>query len=112
MSAVSWIAVPLVVAWLATLIMLPDLHRVSWLDFAIAAAGAGMAAALLQYFGVPLTGPNGMSAWSTLGCSCGATAPVTASNVVRYGRLRSEPPKPRSCWRQSLHGWEPGSSEP
>jgi|SRR5579872_1731217 len=112
MSVVIWIAVPVVVAWLATLVMHPDLHRVSWLDFAIAAAGAGIAAALLDLcFGIPLTGPNGMSAWSTLGCGCGATALIAVSNVVRYGRLRSEPPNPRTCWRQSLHGWRPGSTE-
>jgi uncharacterized membrane protein YeaQ/YmgE (transglycosylase-associated protein family) len=113
MSIVTWIAVPIAVAWLATLLMHPDLRRVSWFDFAIAAAGAGVAAVLLdRCFGVPLTGPNGMSALGTLGCSCGATALLAAANVVRYRRLRSEPARPRTCWRQSLHGWQPGSSDP
>jgi uncharacterized membrane protein YeaQ/YmgE (transglycosylase-associated protein family) len=113
MGVVTWIAVPIVVAWLATLAMHRDLSRVSWFDFAIAAAGAGVAAALLdRLFGVPLTGPNGLSALSTLGCSCGAAVLLGAANVVRYRRLRTEPPRPRTCWRQSLHGWQPDSSEP
>ena len=107
MSVITWVAVPIIIGWLATLIMHPDLHKVSWGDFAIAVAGAGGAAAVLDhFFGVPLTGPYGMSPLGTLGCSCGATALLTAANVARYRRLRSEPPRPRACWRQSLHGWE------
>jgi uncharacterized membrane protein YeaQ/YmgE (transglycosylase-associated protein family) len=113
MSVVTWIAVPIVVAWLATLVMHPDPRRVSWFEFAIAAAGAGIAAALLdRCFGVPLAGPNGLSALSTVGCTCGATALLAAANVARYRRLRSEPALPRTCWRQSLHGWQPESTDP
>jgi uncharacterized membrane protein YeaQ/YmgE (transglycosylase-associated protein family) len=112
MSVITWIAVPIVVGWLATLIMHPDLRKVSWCDFAIAAAGAGIAAALLDgCFGVPPTGPNGMSVLGTLACGCGATALLAAANVVRYGRLRVEPPRPRACWRQSLHGWQQESTD-
>jgi uncharacterized membrane protein YeaQ/YmgE (transglycosylase-associated protein family) len=109
MSAVTWFAVPIIVGWLATLIMHPDLHKVSWRDFAIAIAGAGVTAAVLyRWFGVSLTGPYGMSLLGTFGCGCGATALLAVANVARYGRLRSEPPRPRTCWRQSLHGWQQG----
>jgi uncharacterized membrane protein YeaQ/YmgE (transglycosylase-associated protein family) len=112
MSVVTWILVPTIVGWLATLIMHRDLHKVSWCDFAIAVAGGGLAAALLDRgFGVPLTGPCGMSLLGTLGSSCGATGLLAAVNVTRYGRLRSEPPRPRTCWRQSLHGWQQGSTD-
>jgi uncharacterized membrane protein YeaQ/YmgE (transglycosylase-associated protein family) len=112
MSVATWIAVPTVVGWLATLIMHPDLRTVSWRDFAIAVAGAGIAAVLLDRgFGVPLTGPNGMSVLGTLACGCGATALLAAVNVVRYGRLRAEPPRPGTCWRQSLRGWQQESTD-
>jgi len=107
MSVVTWIALPIIIGWLATLIMQPDLYKVSWWDFAIGVAGAGIAATVLdRFFGVPLTGPYGMSSWSLLGCSFGATALLAAANVARYHRLRSEPPPPRICCRQSLHGWQ------
>jgi uncharacterized membrane protein YeaQ/YmgE (transglycosylase-associated protein family) len=112
MSAVTWIAVPVIIGWLATLIMHPDLHKVSWCDFAIAVAGAGVGAAVLdRCFGIPLTGLYGMSSSGTLGCSCGATALLAAVNVARYGRLRSAPPPPRTCWRLSLQGWQQGSTD-
>lgn len=110
MSAVIWVVVPVIVGWLATLIMHPDLRKASWGDFAIAAAGAGVAALLLdRCFGIPITGPFGMSLSGTLGCGCGATALLAAANVARYRRLRSEPPHPRIRWWQSLRGWQRGS---
>ncbi|MGO9803012.1 MAG: hypothetical protein ACLPTM_14195 [Steroidobacteraceae bacterium] len=112
MSVLTWVAVPIIVGWLATLIMHPDLHKVSWCDFAIAVAGAGLATALLdRCFGVPVTGPYGISSLGALGCGCGATALLAAANVARYGRLRSARPRPRTCWRQSLHGWQQGSTD-
>jgi uncharacterized membrane protein YeaQ/YmgE (transglycosylase-associated protein family) len=107
MSVVTWIAVPIAIGWLATLIMHPDLHKISWCNFVIAVVGAGVAGALLdRCFGIPLTGPYGMSLFGTLGCCSGATALLAATNVARYGRLRSEPPRPKACWRQSLQGWQ------
>jgi uncharacterized membrane protein YeaQ/YmgE (transglycosylase-associated protein family) len=113
MSVVTWIAVPMIVGWLATLTMHSDLHKVSWSDFAISVVGAGLAAALLELcFGVSLSGPNGMSLLGTLGCGCGALALLAAVNLARYGRPRPEPSRPRTCWRQSLHGWQQESTEP
>src|SRR5579859_2750160 len=112
MSVVTWIAVPIIIGWLATLIMHPDVYKVSWWDFAIGVAGAGIAAAVLdRFFALPLTGPYGISSWSLLGCSCGATALLAAANVPRYRRLRSEPPRPRTCFRQTLLGWQPETPE-
>jgi len=111
MSLITWIAVPIVVGWLATLTLHSDLHKVSWCDFAIAVAGAGLTAALLDLgFGIPLTGPYGISLWGTLGCGCGATALLAAVNLARYGRPRPEPPRPRTCSRQSLDGWQQEST--
>jgi uncharacterized membrane protein YeaQ/YmgE (transglycosylase-associated protein family) len=113
MSVITWITVPIVVGWLATLTLQSDLHKLSWCDFAIAVAGAGLTAALLDLrFGIPLTGPYGMSLLGTLGCGCGATALLAAVNLARYGRPRTEPPRPRTCWRQSLHGWQPEGTDP
>ena len=112
MSVVTWIAVPMIVGWLATLTLHPDLHKVSWCDFAIAVMGAGLAAALLDLcFGVSLTGPHGMSLLGTVGSGCGAAALLAAVNLARYGRARPEPPLPRTCWRLSLHGWQQGSTD-
>jgi uncharacterized membrane protein YeaQ/YmgE (transglycosylase-associated protein family) len=110
MNVVTWIAVPMVLGWLATLIMHPDLRKISRCDFAISVMGAGLAAALLDVcFGVSLTGPYGLSLSGTVGSGCGATAVLAGVNLARHRRLRSEPPRPRTCWRQSLHGWQQGS---
>jgi uncharacterized membrane protein YeaQ/YmgE (transglycosylase-associated protein family) len=107
MSVVTWIAVPMVLGWLATLIMHPDLRRISRCDFAMSVLGAGLAATLLDLcFGIPLTGPHGLSLLGTVGSGCGATAVLAAVNLARHRRLRSAPPRPRTCWRQSLHGWQ------
>jgi uncharacterized membrane protein YeaQ/YmgE (transglycosylase-associated protein family) len=112
MSVVTWIAVPTILGWLATLIMHPDLRKISRCDFAISVVGAGLAAALLDLcFGVSLTGPYGLSLLGTVGCGCGAAALLVVVNLARYGRARPEPPRPRTCWRQSLHGWQQGSTD-
>lgn len=112
MSVISGIVVPLIVGWLSTLIMHRDLDRVSWFEFAIAVAGAGAAAALFdRCLAISLTGPWGLSFAGTLGAACGALAMLAAANLARCGKLRSDPPPPRICWRQSLHGWQQGSTD-
>lgn len=113
MSLVTWVSVSLSVGWLSTLLMHRDLHRVSWCDFAVAVTGAGAAGTLLELcLGMPLTGPQGLSFPAALGCGCGATALLGAVNLARHGKLRPDPPRPRVCWRESLHGWQRSGDEP
>jgi uncharacterized membrane protein YeaQ/YmgE (transglycosylase-associated protein family) len=89
MDTVTLLTVPVLVGWLATLILQGKNKDVSLFDFSIAVTGAALAGGLLApSLGISPTGEYGLSLSFTLISWGGATTLLALVNLLRIGRLR------------------------
>jgi len=93
MHMVTLSVVSLLVGWLATLILLSDLHSCSLLDLAIGVAGAALVGGLLApIFGIETsTGEYGLTLAGTLTQWLGALSVLALVNLARHGHILCGP---------------------
>lgn len=98
MHMVTLSVVSLLVGWLATLILLSDLHSCSLLDFAVSVAGAALVGGLLApILGIATTtGEYGLTLSGTVMAWLGAMSLLALVNLARHGHIL--------CGRRRSHG--------